>query len=218
MKASFYTEAGNAADAASLDNIRSIQNTASARGDSALSVYASLWEALILLKMSRGTPEMIQTCLAQASKYQLDPKVKIPQLELMYMLVDFLASLHRDRQDGVVERLRRLQKKIDECQHMGLGSDFLLPVAKHPSAAQAVGSEFPAVIRPGDDGSGSDYLVMSFMTQMELTVLVYVSPQRTIGQSQFRLTSSTGSQWAAWSTCTSSHLARLRQLSSGSRA
>lgn len=178
LKASFHMEAGSAADAASLENIRSIQTMASTRGDSAICVYASLWEALVLLKMSRGSPEMIQTCLAQASKYQFDPKVKIPQLELMYLLVDFLSSLHRDKQDAVVERLRRLQKKIDECQDMATKTDFLLPVLKQPTSAQTIGDDFAAIVRPGGADTDSDYLAMSFMTQMELTVLVYVHSAR----------------------------------------
>lgn len=167
-------ETGNAADATSLDNIRSIHNIATARGDSALSVYASLSEALILLKTSRGTPEMIQSCLAQASKYQLDPQVKILQLELMYLLVDFLSSLHREKQDGIVERLRRLQKKIDECRSLGIKADFLIPIKKHSSSMQTIGPDVSAIIRPGNDESDCDYLVITFMTQMELMILVYV--------------------------------------------
>ena len=168
-------ETGSTADATSLENIRSIQTIATHRGDAALSVYASLSEALILLKTSRGTPEMVQNCLAQASKYQLDPQVKIPQLELMYLLVDYLSSLQREKQDAIVERLRSLQKKIDECRGVGSKAEFLVPVKKHPSASQTIGNDVAAIIRPGDDESGCDYLVISFMTQMELTVLVYAS-------------------------------------------
>lgn len=167
-------DTGNAADATSLENIRSIQNIAATRGDSALSVYASLSEALVLLKTSRGTPEMIQSCLAQASKYQLDPQVKIPQLELMYLLVDYLSSLHREKQEAIVERLRRLQKKIDECQSLVTKADFLIPIKKHSSSTHTIGGDVSAIIRPGNDDSDSDYLVITFMTQMELMILVYV--------------------------------------------
>ena len=139
-------------------------------------VYASLSEALILLQTSKGTPETIQASLAQAYKYQLDPRVQIPQLELLYLLVDYLSSLNREKQDSVTERLRRLQKKIDECQHLANKADFLLPIRKQPAAAHTIGVDVSAIIKPGDDSDESDYLVMSFVTQMELMVLVYVCP------------------------------------------
>lgn len=168
-------EAGTSADAPSLENMRSIHNMAAARGDAAMCVYASLSEALILLQTSKGTPEMIQACQAQASKYQLDPRVQIPHLELLALLVDYLSSLNREKQDAVIERLRRLQKKIDECQDLANKSDFLLPIRKQASGNETISPDVSAIVRPGIDGDDSDYLVMSFVSQLELTVLVYVS-------------------------------------------
>lgn len=165
-------EAGNAADATALDNLRSIHAFAHHRGDVALSVFASLTEALVLLKTSKGSHEMIQNCVAQAAKYQFDPSVQIPQLELLSLLVAFLTSLHRQKHDETTERLRALQKKIDDWQGPSSKTDFRLPIRKHAPASQTIGKDTSAVIVPGDDGGGSDYLVMSFMSQMESTLLV----------------------------------------------
>jgi predicted transcriptional regulator len=175
-----------------LENIRQIHGAATSRGDAAVSVYASLSEALILLKTSRGTPEMIQNCMAQAAKYQFDPQVKIPQLEVMSLLVSFLASLHQERQEETVEKLRALQKKMDECQDWGEQTEFLLPIRKQSNtSAHTVGGDTSAIIRPGENAAEFDYLVMSFMTHMELSMLMYVSPSffhmvRAISNSHYR--------------------------------
>ncbi|VUC36862.1 unnamed protein product [Clonostachys rosea] len=173
LKASFYMEAGNAADATALDNLRGIQSYAHHRGDAAFSVFASLTEALVLLKTSKGSPEMIQNCMAQAAKYQLDPSVQIPQLELFSLLVGFLTSLHRQKHEDTVERLRALQKKIDSWQDPRSKADFRLPVKKHIPATQTISKDTSAIICPGAEDADSDYLVVSFMSQMESTLLVF---------------------------------------------
>lgn len=173
LKASFYMEAGNAADATALDNLRAIQSFAHHRGDAAFSVFASLTEALVLLKTSKGSPEMIQNCMAQAAKYQLDPSVQIPQLELFSLLVGFLTSLHRQKHEDTVERLRALQKKIDSWQDPRSKADFRLPVKKHIPASQTISKDTSAIICPGAEDGDSDHLVVSFMSQMESTLIVF---------------------------------------------
>lgn len=170
-------EAGSAADTAALENIRSIHAIANNKGDAAVSVFASLSEALILLKTTKGTPEMIQECMAQAAKHQFDPTVQIHQLELISLLIGLLSSLHRDKHEDTAERLRALQKKIDDWRETNPNPEFLLPIKKHTSSSQIIGNDTSAIVRPGQEGSDTDFLVMSFMTEMEFTSLVYVLPK-----------------------------------------
>lgn len=165
-------EAGNSADPLALDNLRQMQQVASSRGDAAICVYASLAEALILLKSAKSTPEMIQERIAQAAKYQCDPSVNIHQLELMSLLIGLLMSLHRERHEETAERLRALQKKIDSWRGQNPDAEFLLPIRKDASSSQIISGDTSSIIRSGEDGSNSDFLVMSFMTEMEFTGLV----------------------------------------------
>lgn len=163
-----------ASEAAALDNIRSIQSIANSRGDNALSILASVLEGLTLLKTSKdGSVERVQSCIAQAAKYQLDPAVRIAQLDILTMLLDFASSLNHQSPDSTAQKLRLLQKKLDECEEWhNVKADFLVPVKKQPSSAKTVSADTAAIIRAGDGDSTFDFLVMSFMTKMELRSLV----------------------------------------------
>lgn len=174
LKASFYMEAGNSADPLALDNLRHMQQIATSRGDAAICVFASLTEALILLKSAKSTPEMIQERIAQAAKFQCDPSVNIHQLELLSLLISLLMSLHREKHEETAERLRTLQKKIDSWRGSNPNAEFLLPVKKDASSQQTISADTSSIIRVADDGANSNFLVMSFMTEMESTSLVYV--------------------------------------------
>lgn len=115
---------------------------------------------------------MVQECMAQAAKYQFDPTVNIHQLELMTLLVGLLSSLHREKHEDTADRLRALQKKIDEWRGSNPGAEFMLPIKRHTSSSQILGVDTSAILRPGDQGTNTDFLVMSFMTEMEFTSLV----------------------------------------------
>ncbi|KAH8126174.1 cohesin loading factor-domain-containing protein [Trichoderma asperelloides] len=174
LKASFYLGVG-ITDAGALDNIRSIQNVANTRGDTALSVLASLIEGFTLLKTAKdGNMEKIQACIAQVAKYQFDPSVQITQLTMLTLLLEVAASLHHQNPDHTAQKLRQLQTCLDDCEDWhNVKSDFLVPVKKELSAAKTVSGDSQAILRLGVGEGEMDYLVMTFMTKMELRSLVF---------------------------------------------
>ena len=125
-------EMGNGSDASALENIRAIQNVATTRGDNALTILASLWEGLALLKTAKeGSMEKVQGCIAQAAKHQFDPSVRILQLDILMLLLDFAASLHYSNPDATAQKLRDLQRRLDDCEDWNnVKSDFLVPIKK----------------------------------------------------------------------------------------
>lgn len=175
LKASFYLGVG-ITDAGALDNIRSIQNVANTRGDTALSVLASLIEGFTLLKTAKdGNMEKIQACIAQVAKYQFDPSVQITQLTMLTLLLEVAASLHHQNPEHTIQKLRQLQTCLDDCEDWhNVKSDFLVPIKKELSAAKTVSGDTQAILRLGEGEGEMDYLVMTFMTKMELRSLVYV--------------------------------------------
>ncbi|PNP37597.1 hypothetical protein TGAMA5MH_10538 [Trichoderma gamsii] len=174
LKASFYLGVG-ITDAGALDNIRSIQNVANTRGDTALSVLASLIEGFTLLKTAKdGNMEKIQACIAQVAKYQFDPSVQITQLTMLTLLLEVAASLHHQNPDHTAQKLRQLQTCLDDCEDWhNVKSDFLVPIKKELSAAKTVSGDTQAILRLGEGEGEMDYLVMTFMTKMELRSLVF---------------------------------------------
>lgn len=169
-------EMGNASDAGALENIRSVQHIANTRGDNALSVLASILEGLSLLKTSKdGSIERVQACIAQAAKFQFDPTVKMMQLDVLALLLDFASSLHHQSPDNTSQKLRLLQIRLDECDEWkNVRAEFLVPIKKQPSNARTVSDDTAMIVRAGPADSAFDYLVMSFMTKIELRALVYV--------------------------------------------
>lgn len=166
-------ELGQTADASALENIRSIQVTASSRGDNALSAFASILEGLALLKSSKdGNMEKVQACIAQIAKFQFDPSVHIMQLDVLTLLLDLSSSINHSSTDSAVHKLKQIQDRLDACGDWhNVKSDFLIPVKKQPSTGHTISSDTAGIIRSGEDAL-VDFLVMSFMTKMELTSLV----------------------------------------------
>lgn len=168
---------GNASDTGALENIRAVQNVASLRGDNAMTVFASILEGLALLKTSKDSNiERVNSCIAQAAKYQFDPSVKIMQLDILILLLDFSSSLHHQNPDTTAQKLRLLQQKLDDCEEWSnIKADFQIPVKKQSSGAKIVSEQTSAIIRPGGEADGEfDFVVMTFMTKVELRSLVYV--------------------------------------------
>lgn len=174
LKATFYMEMGNGSDTAALENIRAIQNVATTRGDNALSIYASVLEGLALLKTAKeGSIEKVQSCIAQAAKYQFDPSIRITQLDVLTLLLDFAASLHHQNPDATSTKLRELQKKVDDCEDWkDVQADFMVPIKKQAASSNIVGEDTASIIHPGDGTTESDFLVVTFMTKMELRSLM----------------------------------------------
>ncbi|KAF5023227.1 hypothetical protein F66182_4702, partial [Fusarium sp. NRRL 66182] len=174
LKATFYIELGQTADASALENIRSIQAVAGSRGDNALCAFGFILEGLTLLKASKdGNIEKVQACIAQISKFQFDPSVRIMQLDMLTLLLDLASSINRSGSDLTAQKLKMVQDRMDEyVDWHNVRSDFLIPVKKQPSTGQTISSDTVGIIRSGGD-EPVDYLVMSFMTKMELTSLVF---------------------------------------------
>ncbi|KAF9766696.1 hypothetical protein IL306_000860 [Fusarium sp. DS 682] len=174
LKASFYMELGQTADASALDNIRSIQGTASSRGDIALSVFAFILEGFALLKASKdGNIEKVQACIAQVAKYQLDPSVHIMQLDILTLLLDLVSSINHSGLELMLQKLKLVQDRMDACTDWhSTKSDFLIPVQKQPSTGHTISSDTAGIIRSGE-GTPVDFLVMSFMTKVELNSLIF---------------------------------------------
>ena len=168
-------EMGNGSDASALENIRAIQNVATTRGDNALTILASLWEGLALLKTAKeGSMEKVQGCIAQAAKYQFDPSVRILQLDILMLLLDFAASLHYSNPDATAQKLRDLQRRLDDCEDWNnVKSDFLVPIKKQSASSQTISADTSTIVVPSDGTSEYDQLVVSFMTKMELRSLVF---------------------------------------------
>ncbi|RFN50141.1 putative sh3-domain protein cyk3, partial [Fusarium flagelliforme] len=174
LKTSFYMELGQTADANALENIRSIQMTANARGDNALCVFASILEGLTLLKASKdGNLEKVQACIAQVAKFQFDESVHIMQLDILTLLLDLASSINHSSLELTCQKLKTLQDRMDRCRDWhNVKSDFLIPIRKQPSTGHTISSDTAGIVRSGGDAP-VDYLVMSFMTKMELASLIF---------------------------------------------
>jgi hypothetical protein len=119
--------------------------------------------------------EKIQACIAQVAKYQFDPSVQITQLTMLTLLLEVAASLHHQNPEHTAQKLRQLQTCLDDCEDWhNVKSNFLVPIKKEPSAAKTVSGDTQAILRMGEGEGEMDYLVMTFMTKMELRSLVYV--------------------------------------------
>ncbi|KAG5950856.1 hypothetical protein E4U58_001396 [Claviceps cyperi] len=176
LKSTFYMSMGNVSDAGALENIRAVQNVANLRGDNAMTVFASILEGLTLIKTSKDSNvERVNSCIAQAAKFQLDPTVKIMQLDVLILLLDFSSSLHHQQPDATAQKLRLLQQRLDECEQWNnIKADFQIPVHKQSSGAKIVSEQTSAIIRPGGEDDGEmDFVVMTFMTKVELRSLVF---------------------------------------------
>ncbi|KAF9881168.1 hypothetical protein CkaCkLH20_01318 [Colletotrichum karsti] len=176
LKATFHVHAGSPPDAAVLENFRAISALASDRNDHAMVVFASLLEGLSMLRTIRpDTIERVQTCLAQATKYQLDPSVQIPQLDILTLLLDLACSMHQKTPDILIYKLKTLQSKLDDSMGSSTWSDLnpeiLIPINKASAASATLSDDTTAILRAGP--SSHDYVVMTFLNRLEIVVLTY---------------------------------------------
>ncbi|KAK2603745.1 hypothetical protein QQS21_004030 [Conoideocrella luteorostrata] len=176
LKSTFYMAMGNGSDASALENIRAVHNVANLRGDNAMTVFAFILEGLALLKTSKDSNiERVNSCIAQAAKFQFDPSVKIMQLDILMLMLDFSASLYHQSPESTAQKLRLLQQRLDECETWNnVKADFQIPVKKQSSNIRTVSEETSAIVCPGAETDGGyDFIVMSFMTKVELRSLVF---------------------------------------------
>jgi len=115
----------------------------------------------------------VQTCIAQASKYQLDTSCDIPQLVILTHLLDLACGLLQKVPELVTTRLKALQKCLDEFRESpawnGSSSELLLPLRRHSTSSPTICSDTAAVIRPGD--GEVDYLVLKSFSKAEAYAL-----------------------------------------------
>jgi len=176
LKASFYLQTANATEAHTLENLRSIAVLATQREDNVVCVLASLLEGMFHLKAGRDdTIVRVQTCIAQASKYQLDASIHIPQLAILTHLLDLACSMSQKEPEATSAKLKALQKCMDEFRETpawsGSSSELLLPLHKHSISSSTICGDTAAVVRPGN--AELDYLVMKSFTKAEAYALGY---------------------------------------------
>lgn len=173
LKVSFYLQSGMPTEGPALENLRSISTLAHSRGDYALEAFASLLEGLALLKTSReDTLDRVQECIARASKYQLDPLLRIPQVDILILLLDLACSMQQKNPDVMAQKLKALQMRMDEATDWQTSATSLFLPIKKQSGMQPVSEDTAAIIQPGKPEDANDYLVLSYVAKAELYILV----------------------------------------------
>lgn len=176
LKTSMYLQSPNPSETHALENLKAIANLASQRNDRAIFVLASLLEGLSLLKtMKDDSIVRIQACIAQALKYQFEDSVRIPQLDILALMLDLACSLQQKSVQVIMQKLRSLQDQIDACMSdkswHPIETELLLPIQK--SNTQVISYDTSAVLRPGADNDPHDYLAMSFWSKLEAYTVTY---------------------------------------------
>ncbi|KAH8882838.1 hypothetical protein GQ53DRAFT_787290 [Thozetella sp. PMI_491] len=177
LKASFYLQLGTAADHHALENLRAIGAIAKQRGDKAIFVLATLMEGLAHL----GTPKddattRVQTCIAQASTYQLEASVHLPQIDVLLMFLDLACSLLDKAHDASNAKWSSVQTRLGELHNSPAWDEpeLLLPISKQSVSSQSqaiVSQDTSAILRPGSDGT--DFLVLAALGRRETDALAY---------------------------------------------
>lgn len=179
LKATFYLRSGSPGDSHAVDNLRQVAMIASSRDDNAVTVLASLLEGLTYLnsrEIKMDTVEKIQNCLAQASKFQLDASAALPQLESLRLLLDMACDLHQASAKVVTQKLASFQHRMEDLAVAGRdswpddSSEIVIPVKRQLNTSVPISNETRDVLRPGNDSH--DFLVVSFLSQAEASVLV----------------------------------------------
>ncbi|KAK8034408.1 mitochondrial membrane protein [Apiospora rasikravindrae] len=178
FKASMYLESPNPSDVHAMENLKAIKELALQRKDHIIFVLASLLEGLGLLKHAKDdSVARIQECIAQCLQYQLDESIHIPQVDILLLMLDFACSLHQQSPGLIAQKLRLLQRRVDESLKDNSWSlsdtQVLLPIKKQAANRQVISADTLAVIRPGQEGDTCDYLVMSFWSKLEAFVMTY---------------------------------------------
>ncbi|KAI0471081.1 cohesin loading factor-domain-containing protein [Xylariaceae sp. FL0804] len=180
LKASFYLQFPNPTEAHALENLRVLATIASQRSDAAVSVTASLLEGishLIVLK-DESIPR-IQSCLAQASRHQLQEVAQISQLETLALVLDLACSIHQKSPKAIPAKLATLHHRMDTHLKADKGWDkkdtaLLLPLRKQRGGPQIISEDTAGILKPGTEDGQYDYLTMSFWSKMEAYAVSYI--------------------------------------------
>ncbi|EOO01504.1 putative 75k gamma secalin protein [Phaeoacremonium minimum UCRPA7] len=176
LRASFSLQSGTPADAPALENLRSISGIASHRQDRAIFMVTALLEGLTHLKSRKADSIVrVQTCIAEASKFQSDPSFHIPQLEVLRLLLDLACDLQEKNPGGSLSKMKALQARMDELIKTSDWdaslTELVLPMKKQSGLSQTISEDTGTILRPGRDDH--DFLVLSFVTKLQAFVLAY---------------------------------------------
>ncbi len=138
---------------------------------------ASLLEALGHLKsMKEDTVVRVQTCIAQASRHQLNSNVRIPQLDVLKLLLDLVCSLLQKNPAAALTKVEALQARMDEIKTSpewpASSSELLLPLHRDPAASSTISPDTVDILRLGDDEH--DFLVLKAYTKVDAFALAFV--------------------------------------------
>lgn len=178
LRASFHLQSGNPADTHAMENLRNIASLATKRGDPAIAVLTSLLEGIIHLKSRKDDSIVrVQHCIAQATKFQLDPSVHIPQIEVLTLLLDLACSLQQKASPQVaMQKLKSLQMRMDELVQASdwdtFRDELLLPLKRQSNSSTSVTGDTKTIIRPGAE---HNFIVMTFVTKVHAFVLAWVA-------------------------------------------
>ena len=176
LKASFYLRCGAPSDHHALENLRRIAAIAQQRNDKAIFVMAMLLEGLAhLSSMKDDWATRVQTCIAQASKLQLDDAVHLPQIDVLILLLDLACSIHQKSHQISSEKLNTLTTKLDNLRYSPewgtKSNEVLLPINRMANAQPTISNDTRAVLRPGPQNHTSDYLVLTTLQKQEAYAL-----------------------------------------------
>ncbi|KAM7207573.1 MAU2 chromatid cohesion factor [Naviculisporaceae sp. PSN 640] len=175
LKASFHLQAGSPADIHAVENLKKIAFMAHSRDEKAIFVLATLLEGLAHLStMKDDWATRVQTCIAQASKLQLDETINLPQLDILLLLLDLACSLRQKSHVVSFQKLSILQKRLDELRDSAEwtpnSNEILLPIWRSHGPA-TISKDTSAILRPGE---AVDYLVLSALGKQETYALAFV--------------------------------------------
>ncbi|KAI1339060.1 hypothetical protein F5Y15DRAFT_384673 [Xylariaceae sp. FL0016] len=178
LKASLYIQDACATETHAIENLRAIGALASQRGDHAIFVLACLLEGLSLLKASKDDSMLrVQNCIAQASKYQLEESVRVPQLDVLALMLDLACTLQQKSPNGVGQKLKALQDRLDASINDTTwaydGAQLFLPIQRQPLNVQIISEDTSGVLKPGAESEGHDYLAMTFWSKLEVFAITY---------------------------------------------
>lgn len=175
LKASFYLQTSNPADHHALENLHGITALAEQRGDHAVYVLASLLEGLALFRITDlDVIERVQTCMAAASKYQLDESVHLPQLDVLWLLLDLACSLYQ-KEKSLNDKLNALQNRLEELKELPQWTadacELMLPLRKDTPFAHTISADTSDVLQPG---AANDFLVLTSFSKTTAFILGYI--------------------------------------------
>lgn len=179
LKAAFYIQTGASCDPHALDNLHKLAAYGNQRGDKAVCVMASLLEALAHLRTMKNVNDAVlrvQTCIAQAAKYQLEDSVRLPQLDILLLLLDLACSLHqRQRPEPTFNKFIALQTRMEELKTSHewdpLTTEVLLPIRKQsgPAKNPAISAETRGILREGQ--GKEDFIVIQALSRQQALAL-----------------------------------------------